>query len=247
MPVSASHIRSDRRFQTQWHIVQEILPSLFAGEHFRHKPTAIMSTNLSTLRALKGEIEQICQVPDEVFSQYIDTISDIRPSELGFLWRLQDCPSQQRMLFEKLSPMVVSEALEWLPYDEKDRALTDMSNGRRLSIVRLWTRQEQDRQLEAFEGWREAQECYEQGQFVGKFVHTGRMPTHYPRSMKRCFHCYRDHVAWSGVFILTCRQHTTCEDCHPEPHHSHSCGLVNDQANQLEHPGLIELIEWMEA
>jgi hypothetical protein len=241
MPVSASHIRSDRRFQTQWHIVQEILPSLFAGGHCRHKPTAIMSTILSILRAFKEEIERISEVPDDVFSQYIGTISDIRPSELSFLWRVLEDERQQCILFEELSPVVVSEALDRLPDDERIRALIDMSDGRRLSIVETWTRQKENRQLNELERW---QDPYEQGLIPRKFVVTDTMPPRYPVSVDTCFYCNRYHQVWSGVFSLFCtEQHTACENCHHEQRAPHrwicqpSSQSNNNQANQSERSG----------
>lgn len=90
---------------------------------------------MSILRAFKEEIERISEVPNDVFSQHIGTISDIRPSELSFLWRVLEDERQQCILFEELSPVVVSEALDRLPDDKRIRALIDMSDRRRLLIV----------------------------------------------------------------------------------------------------------------
>jgi hypothetical protein len=51
------------------------------------------------------------------------------------LWRVLEDERQQCILFEELSPVVVSEALDRLPDDKRIRALIDMSDRRRLLIV----------------------------------------------------------------------------------------------------------------
>jgi hypothetical protein len=178
-----------------------------------------MSTYLSTLRTFKAETNRISGVPDAEFKQFIGTISDICPGELGLLWRVLNDHVQQCMLFEELSPAVVSDALECMPDDLKTQALIDMSTERRLSIVETWSPQKQQDELKDLDYQRQIEEYSQGGTFPFTFVMTGQVPSNYPSSMGNCVFCGNSYRIWESIFTFSCQTHSSCKACYPGHYH----------------------------